>query len=59
VHAVSSTETKISNSKEEAELMVERKAALEAEKKALNKRVSVMEEQVKKAADEEVSIQAR
>jgi regulator of replication initiation timing len=59
VQAVSSTETKISNSKEEAQRMVEKKASLEAEKKDLGKRVGVMEEQVKKAADEEILIQTR
>jgi regulator of replication initiation timing len=59
VQAVSATETKISNSKEEAQRMVEKKGALEAEKKDLGRRVSVMEEQVKKASDEEITIQTR
>ena len=59
MQAVSATETKISNSKEEAQRMVEKKGALEAEKKDLGRRVSVMEEQVKKASDEEIAIQTR
>ena len=59
MQAVSATETKISNSKEEAQRMVEKKGTLEAEKKDLGRRVSVMEEQVKKASDEEIAIQTR
>lgn len=50
---------KISASKEEALRMVEKKSALEVEKKDLGRRVCVMEEQVKKAIDEEVAIQTR
>ena len=59
MQAVSATEMKISNSKEEAQRMVEKKGVLEAEKKDLGRRVSVMEEQVKKASDEEITIQTR
>ena len=59
VQAVSATETKMSNSKDETLRMAEKKAALEAEKKDLSRRVSVMEAQVLKAAEEEITIQSR
>jgi hypothetical protein len=59
VLAVTATEEKIKASEEEVENLIEKKAALEAEKGTMERRVQVLESQAIKAQDEETVLHSK